>query len=171
MRPATKRALLSRSITSSRRPNEKEISHGRVANTLDASRWVLSLVFEVQPQYRIAERCDSDFPLRRPAQMTWPKQKRPQRVKAFPPNFVMRFDRDPATPRTRTASAEHSASPGPNSLTFLLLESAFPLSQFQSKFRGAEFRAVASIVAAPLVARPAIGRSYAPAKCKRRRPR
>src|SRR5678816_890053 len=95
------------------------------------SRWVLSLVFEVQPQLRIAERCDSDFALRRPAQATSPKQRSPQRVKAFPLNFLTRFDPDPAILRSRTALAEHSASPFQDSLKLPLSESALPLSKFQ----------------------------------------
>src|SRR4029077_7773649 len=41
------------------------------------SRWVLSSVFEVRPQFRIAERCDSDFALPRPGQETSPKQRSP----------------------------------------------------------------------------------------------
>src|SRR5262245_55002404 len=108
------------------------------------SRQVISLIFEVQRQFRIAERCDSDFAQRRPAQMTSPKQRRPQRAKAYPPNCLTRFDRDRAILRTRTALAEHSASPGPNSLTFLLLETALSLSHFQSKYQEGEFRATSS---------------------------
>src|SRR6478672_3229514 len=98
------------------------------------SRLVLSSVFEVRPQFRIAERCDSDFALRRLAQATSPKQRSPRHVKAHFPNYSMKLDPDPAILRTRTALAEDSASPFQNSLKLPLSESAPQLSQFPSKY-------------------------------------
>src|SRR4029077_8824828 len=98
----------------------------------------------------------------------WRARTHAQHVKAYFPNCLTRFARDPATLRTRTVLGQRSAAPGQNSLRLPLSESALPPSRFQWKFAAGQSQAAAQVAEALLAMRPGTDRSYARAKCKRR---
>src|SRR5262249_1211493 len=90
---------------------------------------------------------------------------RAQHVKVYFPNCLTRFDPDPAILRTRTALAQHNGAPGQNSSRFPLSEHGLPISPFQSKSPGAEFRGAAQVVEAPVATRPPFCRLCLRARC------
>src|SRR4029077_15793950 len=98
----------------------------------------------------------------------WRARTHDQHVKAYFPNCLTRFARDPATLRTRTVLGQRSAALGQNSLKLPLSESTLPPSRKLGEGWAEGFRATAPIAEALLAMRPGTDRSYARAKCKRR---
>src|SRR5437899_10789402 len=80
----------------------------------------------------------------------------PQHVKAYFPNCLTRFARDPATLRIRTGLAQRSAAPDQNSFRFPPSERGLPLSPRRSKFGREESREAAQVAEAPVATCPAI---------------